>query len=68
MPQAPLLPTTDRRLVRKLAVVIVIKLIAIFALWWLFVRDERVPVTPDTVVNHLWQSPESSTQGNSHGQ
>jgi len=68
MPQTHRLSTTDTRLLRKLAIVIAIKLVAIFMLWWFFVRDERVPVAADTVVEHLWHSTDSSSQGNSHGQ
>jgi len=68
MPQTHHRSSDDAQLLRKLAVVIAIKLAAIFTLWWFFVRDERVPVAPDTVVEHLWQSPDSPSQGHSHGQ
>ncbi|GAB4397906.1 MAG: hypothetical protein OHK0048_07780 [Rhodoferax sp.] len=32
----------DRTLVRKLAVVLVIKLALLLGLWWVFVREDRV--------------------------
>jgi hypothetical protein len=38
----------DRFLVRKLAVVLVIKLAVLTGLWWGFVRDQRVPVDTDS--------------------
>lgn len=34
----------DRSLIRKLAVVLVIKLAVLTGLWWGFVREQRVPV------------------------
>ena len=34
----------DQLLVKKLAVVLVIKLVLLFGLWWGFVRDQRVTV------------------------
>lgn len=34
----------DRRLVRHLAVAVALKLAVLAALWWVFVRDERVSV------------------------
>lgn len=37
----------DRFLVRKLALVLVIKLAVLAGLWWGFVRDQRVAVTTD---------------------
>ncbi|AWI80491.1 MAG: hypothetical protein CVU19_11060 [Betaproteobacteria bacterium HGW-Betaproteobacteria-13] len=46
MPQAAL---SDRKLVRELVLVVLIKLVLITALWWVFVREEKVPVAPDSV-------------------
>jgi hypothetical protein len=37
---------TDRRLVREITLVIVLKLILITALWWAFIRDAKVRSTP----------------------
>ena len=43
----------DRTLVRKLAVVLVIKLAVLMALWWYFVRDQRVSVDGEGVATQL---------------
>lgn len=43
----------DRTLVRKLAVVLVIKLAVLMALWWFFVRDQRVSVDGEGVATQL---------------
>jgi len=56
MPHCAPNPMTDALLLRKLTVVIVIKLVAITALWWLFVRDERVTVEPGAVAEHIGRS------------
>lgn len=40
---------SDRRIVRHLVVAVLIKLIALAALWGLFVRDARVAVDADRV-------------------
>ena len=37
----------DRLLLRKLATVLVIKLLVLTGLWWGFVRDQRVSVDTD---------------------
>ncbi|HET8695457.1 MAG TPA: hypothetical protein VFM33_12360 [Aquabacterium sp.] len=46
----------DRRLLRHLAWVLAIKLAALFALWWYFVRDDRVSVTAGEVAQHIEQA------------
>ncbi|WP_431149769.1 cytochrome oxidase putative small subunit CydP [Acidovorax facilis] len=43
----------DRLLVRKLAVVLVIKLAVLTGLWWGFVRDQRVPVDTDSAATQM---------------
>lgn len=43
----------DKTLVRKLAVVFVIKLAVLTALWWGFVRDQRVVVDDHGVAAQL---------------
>ena len=43
----------DRPLVRKLAVVLVIKLAVLTGLWWGFVRDQRVPVDTDSAAMQM---------------
>ena len=35
---------------------IALKLVFLFALWWLFVREERVAVNADTAASHLLQA------------
>lgn len=45
--------TNHRSLVRKLAWVVVLKLIVITAIWWMFMRDQRVKVEPETAAEHL---------------
>lgn len=40
---------TDRKLVRELVLIVVIKLILITALWWVFIREERLAVAPESV-------------------
>lgn len=43
----------DRTLVRKLAVVLVIKLFVLGGLWWVFVRHERVAVSPESAASQM---------------
>jgi hypothetical protein len=43
----------DRTLVRKLAVVLVVKLAVLTGLWWGFVRDQRVPVDTDSAAMQM---------------
>ncbi len=38
---------------RKLAVVLVIKLFVLGGLWWVFVREERVAVSPETAATQM---------------
>jgi hypothetical protein len=39
----------DRSLIRKLAMVLLIKLALLTALWWVFVREQRVMVNSESV-------------------
>ncbi len=43
----------DKSLVRKLAVVLVIKLAVLMALWWFFVREQHVAVSGHAVATQL---------------
>ena len=43
----------DRLLLRKLATVLVLKLVVLTGLWWGFVREQRVPVDTDTAATQL---------------
>ncbi len=44
---------TPLPLPRKLAIVLVIKLVVLTGLWWGFVRDARVPVDTDRAAARL---------------
>jgi hypothetical protein len=46
----------DKTLVKKLALVLVIKLAVLMALWLVFVRDQRVPVDADGVAAQFLQN------------
>ena len=48
--------TLDKTLVRKLAVVLVLKLAVLALLWWGFVREQRVTVDGDSVAAQFLQS------------
>jgi ABC-type uncharacterized transport system permease subunit len=54
---------SDKSLLRKLAIVLVLKLAILLALWWLFVRDQGVAVDASGVATHLLQPSQHSPQG-----
>ena len=61
---------TDQKLLRELVVVVVLKLIVLVALWFAFVRDQRVSVDAASVAAVV-TSPAASvrgSQGEVHGQ
>ena len=68
MPQTLNHPMTDRTLLRKLVIVILVKLAALTGLWWAFIADERVHVASDAVAEHIGPRSAPHSQGNSHGQ
>ena len=43
----------DKTLVRKLAIVLLLKLLVLLALWWIFVREQRVTVDADAAATQL---------------
>ncbi|MFG6486943.1 cytochrome oxidase putative small subunit CydP [Roseateles sp. BYS78W] len=43
----------EHRLVRHLAWVVVIKLLALVGLWWMFVRDQHVSTDAAAAARHL---------------
>jgi hypothetical protein len=43
----------DRHLRKEIAVVLAVKLIAITALWWVFIRDARVDVDVAETARHF---------------
>lgn len=51
----------DKTLVKKLVYVLVIKLILLIALWWFFIRDQKVMVDENSVANQFL-SPVSTTE------
>jgi hypothetical protein len=51
---------------RHLGWIVALKLIALFALWWFFIRDAGVPVDPATVSRQF--APNPIVQGAPHGQ
>lgn len=48
----------DRRLLRNLALAILIKLLLLTALWWMFVRDQRVQVDAATLADTFAGAPD----------
>jgi hypothetical protein len=53
----------DKTLARKLALVLLLKLALLMALWWGFVREQRVTVDADKVAAQLLQSVQTPAQG-----
>jgi hypothetical protein len=51
---------TDRLLLRRLVLAVLIKLLVLTGLWWQFVREARVTVDVEAVVGHL-SHPQSSS-------
>ncbi|HEY1128486.1 MAG TPA: hypothetical protein VGF12_03695 [Roseateles sp.] len=47
------MPRDEHRLVRHLAWVLVIKLLALGGLWWVFVRDQRISTDATAAAQHL---------------
>jgi len=55
----------DSHLARKLLWIVLIKLAVLFALWWVFIREQRVEVDPATMA----QTMQSQNKGEArHGQ
>jgi hypothetical protein len=52
----------DKTLVRKLAVVLLIKLLVLMALWWFFVHEQYVTVSGDDVASQLLGSDKSNNK------
>ncbi len=46
----------DKPLARNLALVLLLKLALLLALWWGFVREQRVPVDADKIAAQLLQA------------
>ena len=54
---------SDKYLLNKLTLVLVLKLAILFALWWVFVREQHVAVDDSDVAAQLLQPASLSTQG-----
>jgi hypothetical protein len=54
---------SNKYLVNKLALVLVLKITILMVLWWGFVRDQRVTVDDSGVAAQLLQPALASTQG-----
>ena len=61
----------DQQLVRKLTVTILIKLVLLVALWWGFIRDQRVSVDAEAMAGAVQETPTTIQQSgkgyNRHG-
>ncbi len=55
--------SSDPTLLRKLALVLVIKLAILLALWWVFVREQGVAVDASGVAAQFLPPAKPSTQG-----
>jgi hypothetical protein len=51
---------SDQALVKKLAIVLVLKLAVLVVLWWFFVRDQRVVVDSSSVASQF-STPDSTS-------
>jgi hypothetical protein len=56
----------DRSLARKLALVLVLKLAVLLALWWGFIREQRVTVDANSVATQLLQRVQLPATGVKH--
>ena len=52
---------SDKSLVRKLAIVLVLKLTVLMALWWFFIRENRVAVDENSAATQLLTSTPDTT-------
>jgi hypothetical protein len=54
---------SDKKLVKKLAVVLVLKLAILIGLWWVFVRDHRIAVDGNSVAAQFLTPVPTTAQG-----
>jgi len=52
----------NTRLRREIYAIVIIKLLIIFGLWWVFIRDARVEVDGQRLAEHLAQPASVATQ------
>lgn len=64
MPTSSMKPA-DHMLVKRLGVVLAIKLVLLFGLWWGFVRDQRVTVDASGMANQALVSGVATVKGES---
>lgn len=43
----------DRRLLRHLLIAVAVKIVVLTLLWWVFIREARVPVDSERAAAHL---------------
>ncbi|TVT76898.1 MAG: hypothetical protein FHP92_06455 [Denitromonas halophila] len=58
----------DRQLARELILIVIVKVIAIAALWWAVVRDTNTTVTPQAMEARINQGAQPTSQGHPHDQ
>ncbi|MGC2781380.1 MAG: cytochrome oxidase putative small subunit CydP [Bradyrhizobium sp.] len=58
---------TDRRFVRHLGVVVLVKLALIAGLWWAFVRDARIRIDAPLALAHIADHPAQRAAAGSPG-
>ena len=56
--ERPFAPLTDRVLLRKLVITVVIKFVLLFGLWWLFIRGHGVFVDSEVMAQQATSSVE----------
>lgn len=49
----------DQNLTRKLVIAVVVKLLVLLALWWGFIREQRVDVDGVSVADHVLGAPQT---------
>ena len=54
---------SDKNLVNKLAIAVVLKLAILLALWWVFVRDQRLTVDVNSVAAQFLTRAPTTAQG-----
>ncbi|MET7013367.1 cytochrome oxidase putative small subunit CydP [Uliginosibacterium flavum] len=58
---------TDRQLARKLIIVVLIKLVLLFVLWWAFFRGQQVVVNGEAMAQAVQTDKTSATGESRHG-
>ncbi len=53
----PTMSPSDSALVRKLVIAVILKLLVLLALWWAFIREQRVEVDGRAAAAHVLGTP-----------